>query len=663
MRRLALVLLAACSVPDKNPSTTDAGTDAALPVDDDAIPDTTITAAPPEFSNAGSAMFEFTANYANVTFECSIDGESPVPCSSPYTRVLPDGAHNFSVRAINKHGKGDETPAEHLWMIDTVAPNTMLVEAPPPADNSVMVRFVFRSSEENVTFDCSLDGGAYLPCESGADVGPLGDGSHSFAVRAHDRAGNLDSSPAIHAWSIDTSTPDTQLLSGPDGAVSSTSATFTFVSPDAGAGATFQCSLDGSAMQLCASPYTVNNLAMGQHTFAVRVRDAVGNLDPTPATRMWTVDLDAPETMIDSGPEGMERVASATFTFSSTEPGVTFACSLDGGAYQPCTSPHNLPALAQGAHTFAVRATDAANHTDPTPATRSWIVDTIAPTVTIDSPAEGATTGPRVAFTFTVSDGDVACSFDGGAFAPCASPLARNLPAGNHTLAVRATDAAGNVTTVTRAFTVECNAPTTAGAAGLLHLDDNGQVLANATGGASATLGTTDMAEVVDPTFGTGRFGGALVFAAAEGDRAEWPAALGAMSAVTIELWARPNSVAGTRDILVSGDGSIAVRVTATSPTNVRFEVSVVTSGGATRTVQSAPVAAGAWHHAIASVGGGVLRLWVDGERTQVNVNGSAPTLDALTLGGNYAGALDEVWVAQTAITDDEAALARYCPL
>jgi hypothetical protein len=63
------------------------------------------------------------------------------------------------------------------------------------------------------------------------------------------------------------------------------------------------------------------------------------------------------------------------------------------------------------------------------------------------------------------------------------------------------------------------------------------------------------------------------------------------------------------------------------------------------------------------------LRLWVDGARTEAGMValGASLALDALRLGGSaaaaYDGALDEVWIAQTAITDDEGVLTRYCPL
>jgi hypothetical protein len=675
MRSLAVILAAtaACSVPDKEPSGPDARPpgppDAAI---DDTAPDTTITAAPAEFSREGSATFEFTSDDPDAVFTCAIDGDAPVDCESPYTRSLGDGPHTFTVRAIDDAGNSDDTPAEHVWSIDRVAPNTTITDRPPLADNSVVVEFAFESDEENVAFDCALDGGNFMPCESGDELGPLGDGAHSFSVRATDRAGNADSSPAVYAWSIDTSTPDTQLVSGPSGPTPSATATFTFLSPDAGSGATFQCSLDSAAFTTCTSPKTYTNLGMGEHDFAVRVRDAVGNLDPTPATRSWSVDTADPNTTITGGPSGTVATASASFTFTSNESPVTFECSDDGAAYAPCTSPHSLTGLAQGPHSFAVRATDAANHTDPSPATRSWTVDTVAPDVAfIVAPDPGSTTGPYVVFEFTATEGAVTCSLDGAPFAPCTSPFVRNHANGPHELQVNATDAAGNVGMAIRAWNVACGAPDATNASGLLHFDVPDQDQPNAvSGGAGATLGDDNTVEPADPDpIGGGRFGGALAFTPADVDHVAWPVALAPVAEVTLELWARPNAPAGARDIAVNSDGRIALRVTAASPTTVRFSITIIRGNGQARIATSAPVAADQWHHVLVGMEQPFVRLWVDGVRTEtdmIQLGTTLPSMTAWRLGGDagtaYDGALDAVWFATTGMTTDAEALPRYCP-
>ncbi|HEX3482182.1 MAG TPA: LamG-like jellyroll fold domain-containing protein [Kofleriaceae bacterium] len=671
----AMVLAGGCKVADKHPAEPDAGLDAGGPVDTRA-PDTRIDQAPDAFSNTGQATFRFSSDDPGATFVCRVDQEAAQPCQSPYVRTLPDGPHSFSVKAVDPAGNSDDTPAERLWTIDTVPPDTILLTGPPAADNSVTAQFTFRSSEDSVSFDCSIDNAGFLPCTSGQSFALAGDGAHSFAVRARDRAGNLDASPAIYAWAVDTRTPDTQILGGPPAASPTTTATFTFVSPDAGAGATFECSLDGAGFAACSSPQTYSGLKEAAHSFAVRVRDAVGNLDPTPATRSWTVDLTPPDTAITAGPSGTVPIASANLSFTSSEPGSTFGCSLDGAPFTACTSPAALTGLAQGPHTFAVRATDAAGHDDPSPATSSWTVDTVAPNIVITAgPGNATTSGPRVGFSFTVSDGAIACSLDGAGFAACASPFAVSLPAGPHSFAVRATDGAGNATTVTRSWTVACAPPDAGGAAGLLHLDDAGQTLANAVaGGAPATLGDTTAVEPGDPAaLAAARFGGGLAFTAAEGDHVAWPVALPPQPELTIELWARPAGSAGSHDLLVSSDGRVALQVTAASPTAVQFSIAVTDGGpggpgGMTHTVSSAAVAADAWHHVLASLQAPALRLWVDGVRTEAAGVMPGPLgLDAVRLGGAaataYDGALDEVWLAQTAITSDDAALARYCPL
>jgi hypothetical protein len=659
----SLVFLIACSVPDKQPVTSDGGTDAGM-TGDVGEPDTTITSAPAEFSNQSRAAFEFESNDPTAHFTCSLDGKAPEACTSPFAATLADGTHSFSVKAISAGGDADDSPAEHLWSIDTVAPETTLTEAPPDEDNSTMVRFSFMSNEMNTSFECRLDAGEFTTCRSGDEFGPIGDGAHSFAVRAKDRAGNVDASPAVHTWSVDTSTPDTTLISGPSGAISSNDATFTFLSPDAGPDATFQCSLDGAPFAACTSPQTYNNLDMGTHTFSVRVRDAGGNFDPTPATRTWIIDADPPQTTIDDAPSGTVAIASAIISFSANEANVTYTCSFDGGPGQACTSPFSATNLAQGPHSFSVAATDAAGNTDPSPATAQWTVDTVSPDIALTGPNNGDTVGPRVSYSFTTSEGVVECRIAGGDWAACSSPRAFNLPAGDGNFEIRATDAAGNVTSLARSFTVACVAPDTTGAAGLLHLDEDAQVQTNATGGANATLGPTDQPEPQDPAIGAGRFGNGAVFTAADSDVIAWPLGLGATSGFTLELWSRPDALGGTRDVAVSGDGRIAIRVTADAGNTVRYSATVADAQNVMHTVTSGTYAASAWHLIDVSFAEPALRLWVDGDRSQIDDAriGTATALDAVQLGGTYGGALDEVYLSGTPLATDDAVLARYCP-
>jgi hypothetical protein len=112
------------------------------------------------------------------------------------------------------------------------------------------------------------------------------------------------------------------------------------------------------------------------------VRDVAGNV--LAADEAWsfsTPDTSPPETTIDSGPSGTLRSATASFAFSSSEAGSTFECSLDGAPFGSCASPKDYAGLADGPHTFEVRAVDAAGNADVTPASSSWSVDATAPSV------------------------------------------------------------------------------------------------------------------------------------------------------------------------------------------------------------------------------------------------------------------------------------------
>jgi hypothetical protein len=98
-------------------------------------------------------------------------------------------------------------------------------------------------------------------------------------------------------------------------------------------------------------------------------------------------DTTPPETFILAGPAEGSVVGSGNSIFSFTGTDDTtlsallfYECSLDGAAFSICTSPASYTSLADGTHTFAVRAVDADGNIDQTPASLTWTVSTAPPT-------------------------------------------------------------------------------------------------------------------------------------------------------------------------------------------------------------------------------------------------------------------------------------------
>jgi subtilisin-like proprotein convertase family protein len=66
-------------------------------------------------------------------------------------------------------------------------------------------------------------------------------------------------------------------------------AKFTF-SASGGSGAlSFECKLDKKPFKACTSPKKYSGLKVGKHTFEVRAKDSKGTVDPTPATRKFSI--------------------------------------------------------------------------------------------------------------------------------------------------------------------------------------------------------------------------------------------------------------------------------------------------------------------------------------------------------------------------------------
>ncbi|HEX7058389.1 MAG TPA: hypothetical protein VF176_00875 [Solirubrobacterales bacterium] len=99
------------------------------------------------------------------------------------------------------------------------------------------------------------------------------------------------------------------------------------------------------------------------------------NVSWTARTSTPPPDFTAPQSKINSGPSGSTESRKATFRFRSSESGSTFQCKLDRKPWQGCRSPKTYRNLKAGKHTFKVRARDSAGNVDPTPAKRTWRVE------------------------------------------------------------------------------------------------------------------------------------------------------------------------------------------------------------------------------------------------------------------------------------------------
>ena len=459
-------------------------------------PNTTITDGPDDPTNSTSASFDFTATDPDsggvssgvAGSECRLDSSSPadwVACSSGVTYTsLGEGSHTFEVRSTDQAGNLETTPDSFTWFVDLTAPETTIDDSPAAESNDTTPSFEFsgtdnHSADADLTFECSVDGAAFASCTSPADY-TLAEGAHTFAVRATDEAGNTDATPAQFSWIIDLTEPNTTITDGPDDPTNSTSASFDFTATDPDSGgvssgvAGSECRLDSSSPAdwvACSSGVTYTSLGEGSHTFEVRSTDQAGNLETTPDSFTWFVDLTAPETTIDDSPAAESNDTTPSFEFSGTDnhsadADLTFECSVDGAAFASCTSPADYT-LAEGAHTFAVRATDEAGNTDATPAQFSWIIDLTEPNTTITDGPDDPTNSTSASFDFTATDPDSGgvssgvagseCRLDSSSpadWVACSSGVTyTSLGEGSHTFEVRSTDQAGNLETTPDSFT------------------------------------------------------------------------------------------------------------------------------------------------------------------------------------------------------------------
>jgi hypothetical protein len=180
--------------------------------------DTRLVSGPAAFARVRTASLRI-ASGAGLRFDCRLitpsvpspalgdcgakgaDGTLTVPFGP--AALAQDGEYTFIARARDG-GDVDQTPLRRTWTIDTVAPQTTL-SSPDITEAGVttLLTATFTpASSEPGTLQCSLDGAAFSTCRTPRTLTNLALGPHRFQVRAVDRAGNVDPTPAARHWTI-----------------------------------------------------------------------------------------------------------------------------------------------------------------------------------------------------------------------------------------------------------------------------------------------------------------------------------------------------------------------------------------------------------------------------------------------------------------------------
>lgn len=410
--------------------------------------------------------------------------------------LLADGAYTYTIAARDPFGSEDV--ATGRIGLDT---EPLGATVPQPGDTLASIAQLSFAPRAGL----AVTGVEFCLRRSGWQCAAVHDVSEDGIWRTSDDTLDLDDGPLeLLAWvsyddafgashqrsipipvSVDNTTPGVDLLatptSGPPPLV--VAAKVAAFQPR---GATLAYTLDfgdGSAPATgtIAAPYEPLELRHayadpGSYRLHVAVDDQAGHTAErsVPIEVRPAGDETPPTATILSGPSGPIASDATSFTFKASEAGSTFACALDAGDFAACESPASYDGLAEGEHSFQVRATDPSGNAGAA-AARRFAVDTSPPETVVDEGPDGHTTDHAPAFAFSSGEpGTFRCALDGGLPEPCQSPRTYPLLGeGPHSFSVGAVDLAGNAdpTPAVRAFTIDPLPPENAAPTATLELD------------------------------------------------------------------------------------------------------------------------------------------------------------------------------------------------
>jgi hypothetical protein len=260
---------------------------------------------------------------------------------------------------------------------DLTAPETTWTATPATATNNARAVFEFTGTDATAgvnRLECALDSEIFFACSSPFTVYG-GDGQHTLRVRAVDNAGNIDATPAMYQWKVDTTPPViTFTVDGHVGtngwysSIASVNINWTVSDPDS------------TVTSTGCNPVQLSTDTPGA-SFTCTATSIGGTVSKTVTLKR---DGTEPSTNFIEPFQRSGNSTTATFWFAGWDAtsGVDhFMCKLDDGNYAPCASGVSYT-VAPGAHKFRVFAVDAAGNADTFIQEATWSADVTPPLLT-----------------------------------------------------------------------------------------------------------------------------------------------------------------------------------------------------------------------------------------------------------------------------------------
>jgi hypothetical protein len=409
-------------------------------------------------TNATQVTVSGTFSDASAT-TVTVNGVNATVTGNSFTASVPVAEGQNSLLIAATDAAGNHTDLTRHVIRDTTLPTIVIQQPTINTVTNVNQVTVSGTFSDATTTTVQVNGvNATLTGNTFTRTVSLVEGANSLTAVAVDAAGNQ--STASRSITRDTTIPTITISQPGEGAfTTNTSLTVTGTYSDATA---TTITVNGVAAALSGNGFTASvPVNEGSNTLHAVAVDAVGNTSE--ATRTITRDTAGPtlvvESPIDNSATNQSEISVTGTVSDATATTVTVngvSATLSEGSFSAI-----VPITNDGQITLTVRATDAAGNQSSV--NRLVTRDTVAPVLTVSSPAEGeiartlsaaGTATDALPVTVTVVGLDVALNSSGafsGQF---------EVGEGVQQIQIRATDAAGNVSEIVRLVTIDVTPPT-----------------------------------------------------------------------------------------------------------------------------------------------------------------------------------------------------------